>query len=73
VVAAAVRSSDGVVAVALTIAIMRALRDRGVLSANEIDDVLAEASGRFSSGPETTASRRIVEQVRADLARDDAE
>jgi len=61
-------------ALALTIGLLRALRDRGVLSADEIDDVLLEASGRSSRGPEAAAFRHVIEQVRADLERtDDAE
>jgi hypothetical protein len=50
-------------ALALTIALLRALRDRGVLSQGEIDDLLSEASGRLSR----TQSSGLVERVRASL------
>jgi hypothetical protein len=60
-------------AVALTIALSRALRDRGVLSSVEMDDILSEASGRFTRGSEATAFLYVIEQIRADLERADAE
>lgn len=50
-------------ALALTIALLRALRDRGVLSKGEIDDLLLEASGQLAR----TQSSGLVERVRASL------
>ncbi len=58
---------------ALAIALLRALRDRGVLSAGEIDDILSEAGGRFTRGPEGTAFSDVIGWVRADLGRTDIE
>lgn len=54
-------------ALALAIALLRALRDRGVLSKGEIDDLLNEASGKL-----TQAAPRLIGRVRASLeAKDD--
>jgi len=48
---------------------MRGLRDRGVLSPGEVDDLFDEAAGRFSEG--TAVS--LINQLRADVHRSDAE
>ena len=49
-------------ALALTIALLRGLRDRGVLSEGEIDDLLCEASDRL-----TSTGSGLVDRVRASL------
>jgi hypothetical protein len=54
-------------ALALSIAILRALRDRGVLSRAEIDDVLHDAAGHFEHGKVSD----LIAEVRADLDRPD--
>jgi hypothetical protein len=56
-------------ALALTIALLRALRDRGVLSRAEVDDILSEAARRSEHGKIAP----LVQQVRADLERADDE
>jgi hypothetical protein len=48
---------------ALVTALLQALRDRGVLSRDEIDDVLADAASRVEHGDPT----RLIERVRAEL------
>jgi hypothetical protein len=56
-------------ALALVTALLQALRDRGVLSRDEIDDVLADAAGRTGYGNAV----RLVERVRAELERQEDE
>jgi hypothetical protein len=50
-------------ALALVTALLQALRDRGVLSRDEIDDVLADAASRVDHGNPA----RLIERVRAEL------
>jgi hypothetical protein len=50
-------------ALALVTALLQALRDRGVLSRDEIDDVLADAVSRVEHGNPT----RLIERVRWEL------
>jgi hypothetical protein len=66
------RPSDPVAAstaLALSIALLRALRDRGVLSRAELDDVLHDAASQFAPGKVT----HLIEEVRANLERPDEE
>jgi len=56
-------------ALAVTVALLRGLPDRGVRSPGEIDDLFDEAAGRFSKG--TAVS--LINQLRADVHRSDAE
>jgi hypothetical protein len=46
-------------ALAVTVALLRALRDRGLLSDGEIDDLFGEAEGhlRYTSGAQTLLSQ----------------
>ena len=55
-------------ALALAIALLRALKDRGVLAAGELEDILAEAGGRFVNDP---AALWLLDAVRGDLERRD--
>ena len=53
-------------ALALVVALLRALRDRGTLSRAELDDVLTETAGRLDG-----KASYLIETVRADLERTD--
>jgi hypothetical protein len=53
------------VALAVAVALMRALRDRGVLTEGEINDVFDEVAGRFPSG----TAFGLINCVRADVER----
>jgi len=53
------------VALAVAIALLRTLRDRGVLSEGEIGDVFDEVAGRFPRG----TAHSLINSVRADVAR----
>jgi hypothetical protein len=55
-------------ALALAIALLRALKDRGVLAPGELDDILAEAGGRLMHQP---AALKLLNTVRDDLERKD--
>jgi len=55
-------------ALALAIALLRALKDRGVLAANELEDILAEAGGRLVNDP---TALWLLNAVRGDLERKD--
>jgi hypothetical protein len=59
--------ASGTTALALSIALLRALRDRGVLSRAELDDVLHDAASHFDHGKVS----HLIEEVRADLDRPD--
>lgn len=52
-------------ALALTIALLRGLRDRGVLSKSEIEDLLADASDQLAR-----TGSGLIGRVRASLERD---
>jgi len=52
-------------ALALVAALLQALRDRGVLSAEELDDVVGEAAHRFGY----RGGSRLIESPRGELAR----
>jgi len=52
-------------AIALTIALLRGLRDRGLLSKSEIEDLLADASDQLAR-----TGSGLVDRVRASLERD---
>ena len=56
------------VALAFTVAVLRALRDRGTLSRAEVDDVLNDVQDRVAGD-----SSYLVESVRRDLEREDDE
>jgi hypothetical protein len=56
------------VALAFTVAVLRALRDRGTLSRAEVDDVLNDVQDRVAGD-----SSYLVETVRRDLEREDDE
>jgi hypothetical protein len=56
-------------ALAVTIALLRGLRDRGLLSEGEIDDIFGEAAERFRDAP----ALNLLNNVRADLERKDEE
>jgi hypothetical protein len=66
-------SATATAAIALVIALMRALRDRGVLSPGELDDILSEAIGRSRELPQRAGFLDVVQKVRADLEREDAD
>jgi len=53
----------GSAALALVTALLQALRDRGVLSRDEIDDVLMDAASRVAYGSPSL----LIERVRAAL------
>jgi hypothetical protein len=55
-------------ALALAIALLRALKDRGVLAVDELEDILAEAGGRFVNDP---IALWLLNAVRGDLERKD--
>jgi hypothetical protein len=55
-------------ALALAIALLRALKDRGVLAADELEDILAEAGGRLVSD---ATALWLLNAVRGDLERKD--
>jgi len=52
-------------ALALVAALLQALRDRGVLSAEELDDVVGEAAHRCGY----RGGSRLIESLRGELAR----
>jgi len=52
-------------ALALVAALLQALRDRGVLSVEELDDVMGEAGRRFGY----RGGSRLIESLRGELAR----
>jgi hypothetical protein len=56
-------------ALALVTALLHALRDRGVLTRDELDEVVADAASRSGYG----AASRLIEFLRADLERRDDE
>jgi hypothetical protein len=56
-------------ALAVAIALLRALRDRGVLSQGEINDVFDEVAGRFPRGTAVD----LINSVRSDVERKDVE
>jgi hypothetical protein len=60
---AASPSTAAQAALALVTALLQALRDRGVLSREEIDDVLTDAASRVEHGNPT----RLIERVRVGL------
>jgi hypothetical protein len=60
--------ADAAVALAFSVALLRALRDRGTLSRAEVDDVLADVEDRVGG-----KAAYLVETVRRDLARADDE
>jgi hypothetical protein len=60
--------SEAGVALAFTVALLRALRDRGTLSRAEVDDVLADVQDRVSG-----RASYLVESVRRDLERENDE
>jgi hypothetical protein len=67
----ALRRSDpatSIAALALTVALLRALKDRGVLAPSELDDVLGETGGRLVNDP---AALRLLNELRAELERND--
>jgi hypothetical protein len=81
-VAAAVRSTLGLfwyprtedpeaasAALAVTVALLRGLRNRGVPSTGEIDDLFDEARGGFQKGTAVD----LINQRRVDVHRKDAE
>jgi hypothetical protein len=57
------------VALAVAIALLRALRDRGVLSDGEINDVFDEVAERFPRG----TAFSLINSVRADVKLKDGE
>ncbi len=57
----------GTAALAVAVASLRALKERGTLSPGEIDDVLADARWRLRD----PAAQMLLEQVRSDLERTD--
>jgi hypothetical protein len=61
--------TDGAVALAIAVALLRALHNRGTLSRAEVDDVLADVQDQVSGGK----ASYVVETVRRDLARADDE
>jgi hypothetical protein len=56
-------------ALAVAIALLRALRDRGALSQGEINDLFAEVAGRFPRGTAVD----LINSIRSDVERRDAE
>jgi hypothetical protein len=60
--------TDATVALAFSVALLRALRDRGTLSRAEVDDVLADVEDRVGG-----KASHLVDTVRRDLARADDE
>jgi hypothetical protein len=60
--------TDATVALAFSVALLRALRDRGTLSRAEVDDVLADVEDRVGG-----KASYLVDTVRRDLARADDE
>ena len=52
-------------ALALAIELMRALRDRGLLSGADLDDLLAEAGAHFAHGQ----ASQLIGEVRSTLER----
>jgi hypothetical protein len=60
--------ADATVALAFSVALLRALRDRGTLSRAEVDDVLADVEDRVGG-----KASYLVDTVRRDLARADDE
>ena len=60
--------ADAAVALAFSVALLRALRDRGTLSRAEVDDVLADVEDRVGG-----KASYLVDTVRRDLARADDE
>jgi len=57
------------VALAVAVALLRSLRDRGMLTAGEIDDLFDEAAGRFEKG----SAADLINRLRADVQRKDEE
>ena len=56
-------------ALAVTVALLRALRDRGLLTEGEIDDLFGEAAERFRDA----SALRLLNSVRADVEYKDEE
>ena len=56
-------------ALAITVALLRALRDRGLLTEGEIDDLFGEAAERFQGA----GALRLLNSVRADVEYKDEE
>ena len=54
---------------AVTIALLRGLRDRGLLSEGEIEDIFGEAAERFRDA----SALKLLNSVRADVERKDEE
>ena len=57
------------VALAVTVALLRALRDRGLLSDGEIDDLFGDAAEHFRDA----AALRLLNSVRAEVESKDEE
>lgn len=62
---AAPSPAAGPTALAVAVALLRALKERGLLSEGELDDVLADALGSLGD----PAARRLLDGVRSDLER----
>jgi hypothetical protein len=59
---------------AITVALLRALRDRGLLTVGEIDDLFGEAAERFQDTSAKSASAlRLLDRVHADVEKKDEE
>jgi hypothetical protein len=58
------------VSTALAVALLRALRSRGLLSDGEIDDLFDEAAGQFG---DTSGAQHLLDRLRAQVDHKDEE